>query len=244
MKNIGIFGDSFGDPGKNQYSKLHWSNLISQRLNTNVVNYCESGSSQYFSYKTFLENHGKYEDIIFVVTDPYRYVVPIENNIGKKIHYPNISHLERSNSLPVNFKKNLMGWFLCSPGEFNIEMSNLMMEEIYRARPSTVFIPSFEFSLSDKIIKKFKLTSNINFFDLQKLQIKLLGQEWSIFEQLEENSELLAGHLLPELNEVVFNNIKHKIETGEWNWNLPENITLNYKFEEVYYKRKKSKIIF
>jgi hypothetical protein len=244
MKDIGLFGDSFGDPGKNQFSKLHWSNLISQRLNANVVNYCESGSSQYFSYKKFLENHGKHEGIIFVVTDPHRYIMSIKDNTGNSSHYPCLAHLEQSKTLPENLKRNLTGWFVSSSDEFNVDMSNLMMEEIYRSRPSTLFIPSFHASLSDKIIKKFKLTRDINLFDLQKLQINLLGQEWDMFAQVDESSEILSGHLLPEFNEVIFNNIKHKIETGEWNWNVPKNITLNYKFEEVYYKRKNSKTIF
>jgi hypothetical protein len=238
MKNVGIFGDSFGDPGENQFSKFHWINLIHQKLGITVTNYCESGSSQYFSYKKFLENHEKHDDIIFVATDPHRYVVPIKDNSGIDSHFPNILHLENSNKISDTFKKQLIGWFLSSSESFNIDMSDLTMEEIYRIRPSTLFIPSFDTSFSDRLTEKFNIPKNVNLFDVQKFQlVSIFRKELKIFHQLKENNMILSGHLLPELNEIVFNNIKHRIENEKWNWNIPENITVNFKFEEVYFKR-------
>lgn len=69
LPKLGIFGDSFGDPN-HLNSQLYWVDILKEKYI--VDNYSVSGSSIYYSYVKFKENHKKYDKIVFLVTGANR----------------------------------------------------------------------------------------------------------------------------------------------------------------------------
>lgn len=74
--NVGIFGDSWGDSRRHylrQPAKC-WVEILQEKYN--VTNFAESGSSLYFSAKTFYEHYRKFDKVIFIATDSSRLYLP------------------------------------------------------------------------------------------------------------------------------------------------------------------------
>lgn len=67
---IGIFGDSYADPGMNNTGS-DWGNLLAKDFA--VTNHSRSGTSLWWAYNTFLEHFIKYDVIIFSFTSPSRW---------------------------------------------------------------------------------------------------------------------------------------------------------------------------
>ena len=74
IETLGIFGDSYAvdyhghriqDPDQKYVDKA-WVNMI--KNDYTVTNYAKSGSSIYYSYKLFMENHMKHDNIMFIVS--------------------------------------------------------------------------------------------------------------------------------------------------------------------------------
>ena len=78
MLKVGIFGDSYADPishGHDNFKdmdKLGWPNLL--KSNYEVGLHGKTGSSIFYSYQQFLKYHEQYDKIVFVVTNPERWV--------------------------------------------------------------------------------------------------------------------------------------------------------------------------
>jgi hypothetical protein len=49
-----------------------------------------------------------------------------------------------------------------------------------------------------------------------------------------ESEQLIAGHFTPELNEIVADIILKKIETGVWDWTLPETVSFHHSITDYY----------
>lgn len=74
---VAIFGDSWGDVRPSFLSHQDeepWPILLSKKYD--ITNFCESGSSVYFSTTVFLENYKNFDKVIFLVTDRTRRYLP------------------------------------------------------------------------------------------------------------------------------------------------------------------------
>jgi hypothetical protein len=83
--SIGIFGDSYADEFAHTDIANYpsWIDLLRERTRLNVTSYGTMGSSLWFSYKKFIENHKNFNQVIFVVTLPGRLTVPDYINVSK-----------------------------------------------------------------------------------------------------------------------------------------------------------------
>jgi len=75
---VAVFGDSFADEiiNKREAGYKSWVELLREKYYSDLTCYAEAGSSMYFSYDLFLENHEKYDKIIFIMTTPGRLTIP------------------------------------------------------------------------------------------------------------------------------------------------------------------------
>ena len=100
MLKVGIFGDSYADPirhGHDNFRELDdigWPNLLQN--NYEVGLHALAGSSIYYSYQEFLKHHEKYDKIVFVVTDPIRWIkgYKLIKDEDREIHLSNYSTVE------------------------------------------------------------------------------------------------------------------------------------------------------
>lgn len=235
MKSIGIFGDSFAGADES-YSGMqyHWSTLLKNYFNCELVNYGLGGSSVYYSYKQFLHNHKKHDCVIFLVTEPGRYIKPVITKTQQKIFVPNIAsidHIDQTYSITEPMVSDLQGWFLASDDTFNIDMSELMLEKILSLQPQTIVIPCFDSSVQN-------LNLDFNLFELQEKQASLFGlTAYELLSNYVENYDIISGHFLPEINHIVYENIKNRINNKKWNWTV-NKVTTKYKLEEAYRRNK------
>lgn len=251
IRNIGLFGDSFAGYSKEDFShkpvipghKSHWSVLLAEELNASFVNYGEPGSSVYFSYKQFVENYRKHDFNIFLVTEPGRYIKKVELSTGKKIFVPSLASIHHAGTdLHDPPDPYLRGWFLASDDEFNLDMSDLMLSRILEIAPKTLIIPCFPSSLSEKKQKEIFDGTDMNLCAIQSRQAKAYNIPMNILlRDYQENDRIMAGHFVPEFNELIYKIIAKRIKTGVWDWTLPAHIDLKYKLEEAWNKRQQHK---
>lgn len=77
---IGIYGDSFACPKSSRQPKINtdmpWMSILEKSGNHDITNFALSGTSLYWSYNIYKENHTKFDKNIFVATSPGRLYIP------------------------------------------------------------------------------------------------------------------------------------------------------------------------
>jgi hypothetical protein len=244
MKSIGIFGDSFTGVDYLPSYKYHWSSLLASNLGSDLTNYGKPGSSIYHSYKKFEQNYHKHDLNIFLVTEPSRYIKPVTLVDDSPVYVPGISALE-------NLKKNmhtrdvetLYGWFLASDDNFNNDMAILMVEKVCELDNNCIIIKCFISSPVGNSIHAMPLHLTY----LQRIQMTYFERAFErAFDNLKpgvENHDIISGHLLPEINEILFKIMLKKIETGVWDCKLPNHIKYKYSLDEVFKQNINKEII-
>ena len=245
---IGLFGDSFGtgiqihnslvEPSAMQY---HWSTLLKDDMNAELINYCVLGSSVYFSYENFVKHNHRYDLVIFLTTDPDRYPTPIQLSSGRTVHITSLPHIDyiKGNNDVSKFDKEVLtdieGWFKASTANYNIDITTLMLNNVLNIRPDAIIIPCFHHSFGVQFAKKMKLNSNQCLSEFQKIQMDMMNyQIEDLGTKMEENPDIVSGHLIPEMHQIVFEIVKKRIKDGEWSWDIPKSITLGNQSKDYY----------
>lgn len=240
VKSIGIYGDSFTAGRVNAAVNglpYHWSTLLQKYFSCELENYGAPGSSIYYSYLKFQENYHKHDVNIFLVTEPYRYTTPvtIDNDL---INFTSLSTLDwHEESTFVNVrKKDLMGWFLASDPKFLEEMAGLMVEKINGLDTDCVMFPSFE-DLPKKVMEFISPDApcGMKLYNQQSDLLDIDGIE--LAHKYKENFDIVVGHLVPEFNQIMFDYLKNKIETGVWQCNIMPPDKLSYTIQQLYTRR-------
>lgn len=238
MKSIGIYGDSFaGNPNHFGY-RYHWSTLLAKEYGCEIKNYGLSGTSVYYSYKKFVNNFHKHDLNIFLVTEPGRYIQAVEFKNGSDEYIPSLMALEHNyHEIMLPEPEHLRGWFMCSDSNYNSDITQLMIKDILSYKDNTVIIPCFPTSLSEDILKKFKLLKNNNLWHLQSYQTDLYRTDiYDLLSNNKENYKVISGHFIPEVNEIFYKILSMKIKNNIWNWEYPDRISCKYKFADLYIK--------
>jgi len=237
-KNIGVYGDSFTGGGIDTVAKEnHWSSLLQKHFNCELTNYGAAGSSIYYSYVKFKKNFHKHDLNIFLITEPSRYP-SVVNVSGNELHFPNLSTLDwfDENDFIQPRKNDLIGWYLASDPTYLEEMASLMIDKVSKLDTECLIIPSFP-NLPQEILDIISADTP-RLYELYDHQCKLLDIDGVEFAtKYKENFEIMIGHLVPEYNQLVFDCIKHKLDTGVWENNIPLPDKLAYTIEQLYIKR-------
>jgi hypothetical protein len=217
---IGVYGDSFAARWAFSDIETHWWHILGKLLNAEVECFGISGTSTFFSYKHFIENHNKFDVNIFFVTNSFRYT-KLTRLTNEKYEY--FATFDQVDIIENRYKKdlssadlstldNIRGWFLASDDEFNDVCQSLIIKDIVSKDPNVILYPSFDDSINTKTIEDLKLqlgSSAINWMD--KID------EWFKMPVRLDHDEILsviACHFTPEINvrfaEAMYNYIVKK----------------------------------
>ena len=164
---IAVYGDSFGDDN-GQWPHTHdnvgpgWTQLLGATGNNNVSNFSEGGASLFYSFTQFKDTHADYDRIIFMITNPGRITLEIEDFSSlsrSQKHHPSYDQVVRwkevllrlnPNSHGINQLSALEQYFLfVRNAEYDTDIHHLMVNAIKKISPDTIIIPCFHNSIHD-----------------------------------------------------------------------------------------------
>lgn len=237
MLTVGIFGDSYADPivhGHDNFremDELGWPNLLKRKYKVGL--HAKVASSIFYSYQQFLENHEKYDKIVFVVTDPIRWVKSYIIN-GYERHISNYSSAEHWLTIPnlptetkciLNALKDYY-MFLADESSNNV-FATLMLNHMKQLRPDIILIPIGRMMVGLNAVSFADYSIAFHGDMPFGVDLTLWGETYCKF--LEKNYEYrLICHFSPEMNEVIANDVLTALETGQWNPELPKVIKHPY----------------
>jgi hypothetical protein len=235
--NIGIYGDSFAQYDK-KAREFHWSTIVASKLNAETTDFGYPSTSLFYSYKEFLKNYAKHDLIIFAVTQPERYTKifdwydkpeSIKNN-GYIGNYNAAKALKREakNEQDKKMLTHLEGWFIMNDPEYQNDMNELMLQHMESLHKNIIFYPCFENSFSSLRYSQHNFPVIHNMYSIFNQQLKLVNydRQHDTIDSERENPNVIAGHLVPEMNEYVAEAMINKITTGDWKFSDLYNVKL------------------
>jgi hypothetical protein len=163
---VAIFGDSYADEKihKREAKYKSWVEILREKYYPDLACYGEAGSSLYFSYGKFLDNHSKYDKIIFVTTTNGRITIPsyikFKEHADTYLMY-HLNGVETANSHIVDrpflmteegilATKAAIEYFkyLHDP-IYDSRMRSLMKDSIKNIRPDSIIVDTLNPGLSD-----------------------------------------------------------------------------------------------
>lgn len=225
---IGIYGDSFAET-YHQSKHIAWFNLLAKFIpNAKITSHGKGGSSVFFSYNKFLQTHIKYDFIIFLVTDPIRYTKPV--NIDGDDIFPHslreIEYLLRFQNISKSDKvllENLKHYYTTiADEEYNVQMTELMLDQMEKIHPNIIFFPCFNNSLMKSRLSACGLTNNRNSMaSIVEKQSKLL--RINDIGLHTEKTNTISCHFSKEFNQGIASLFASKMLNGVWNWSAVNN---------------------
>jgi len=222
---IGIFGDSYANKCSprttESIKKYHWfEGELKDRIFENiskdryfwhdylqekgheVIDYALGGTDIYYSYYQWYHNHHNCDRCIFVVTNFKRYSIKDCNgNWYKTVSYDDAKEKKRTASTYED--KVLFGAFCSWYKEIydrdphrQLMITNLMLEDVKRQRPNTLFIPGITFNEEPCLI-------NITNMEMKKPNIFL-----------EKRFDMRDGHLTRQNQYLLGKQVHKAFENG------------------------------
>lgn len=228
---IGVYGDSFACSYR---ESLHfaWFNLLTNIIpNSSVLSYGKGATSVYYSYKIFLETYESFDQIIFLVTEPNRYTKLVELDNTSE-YFANINHIEamkKKHNFPSTDDKileNLKGWFISADDEFNIDMTELMLQHMEKSHKNILFYPCFNNSLKPERLVKLGIKQNQSIIDILCRQGQLLT--YPGYDCSYENQYKISCHFTEEFNMFLAELLSDKIMNNIWNYNKIDDVKLKH----------------
>lgn len=221
-KNVGVFGDSFTDTvGAQTYTT--WA--------SRYTSYGKNGSDIYYSYLQFLEHHEKHDKIIFAVTDYNRHS-RVYNDEWKNFSDPNTLEMrlkwaETYEDIKVyETMFNLFKYFISNNNSRELNIAKVLINEIKRIRPDTLFIRLFENTPGPDVLYLLKISK------LEKGDINI--GDWrdkSYYGMV----DIRLQHLTRESHEVITNEIEKAWANGDQWLDMDYDIFKNIKFNKDEY---------
>lgn len=221
IETLGIFGDSYAadyhghriqDPDQKYVDKA-WVNMFKNDYTVSV--YAKSGSSIYYSYKLFMENHMKHDNIIFIVSGHARYH---DCFLNESMTASNLAHCEMQlkNDLSAVLSQREIDRLIAfnhyykflQDDSIDMEIARLMVDEVKRTRPDAILVP-MEYGVSNSLFNKKTYLSEYYHIQFESLSSKVL--EWSKVEEIG-----CYCHLTPEYNQLLYEKMKEALVEGEW----------------------------
>jgi hypothetical protein len=237
---IGVFGDSYADPwcGNPGGKMIHESWI--HHLGESAVPHGSAGTSQLWSYRQFLENHEKYDRVVFILTYAGRF-----DHAGDKKDWSgkwaitNLGDAERI--LKEGFWKNKKNysdnndWNIprvkaCRDYSIHIRddiadnlRAQLIKEGILSRRPDTIIIHLGELHRLDNWTY---LSPGSWCYHYQKLQMRsLFPDQPHLVERLGMYYREIAvsSHFTPELNQLFASHVRRALAGEGWqDWGVDD----------------------
>jgi hypothetical protein len=237
---IAIYGDSWASEFLNEpHDYSGWPEILANQSGYEVTNFAVPGSSLYFSYKEFSENHKKYDVNIFLITDYGRlYVKSIPEYSRNKTskHIPNLLNvINRKKQLPndpldpviknrvMKIYDTLENYYTYIQDDDRDELiDQALVHHAKSISTNTIFIPCFrgyeEFSLINVFeMENDSMGANEKYFSKNihvntEIDGKLLI-DVRVCHMTKRNNELLAEKLIKSIEE---NNMSVKFSLDDF----------------------------
>lgn len=249
MVSLGIFGDSYATPYYNKVRDYAWLYNLSGYKSTT---YGMSGTSVFYSYQKFLENHHRFERNIFCVTESRRYPDNIIKSDFNEKYYsiPNYFHAEEllkdsTYKKSHNKIKALKDLYFYFDNDFLKTFTELMLAHVKSIRPDTLMISCF-WNFNKEHTHIFNSAGD-NSLTIQSYQFNMIEsiikkskyipvfpgpiskkdvERHGIYYDTMINPETdnVTCHLSKEMNQVFAKDVSHALETGIWNPEPPDYI--------------------
>ena len=231
---IAIFGDSWASEGLDEpHRYLGWPEILSKQPGYEVANFAVPGSSLYYSYKEFLENHKNYDVNIFLITSYGRmYIkhIPEVNQRQRKVakHIPNLINIEiRKKQLAATTNQILKiydameKYYECiQDDEYDELVDKALVHHAKSISNNTIFIPCFHGY------------DNFSLIDVFEMENKSMGADEKYFSKgIHVNTELdgklltdvRVCHLTKRNNEIFAEKLINAIEENNFSFKFSIN---------------------
>ena len=249
MQNLGIFGDSFGDPDCNPGGLLKYKAWMYHLPGYHPEIFAQSGSSLYDAYELFLKNHHKQNKNIFLVPNRKRF--PNDIVVNKKGQRRGIICFEQAESFlkheladPATIKKVeiLRDIYVHLDTHFLDDFSYLMIKHIKELRPDTIIISCTSEIRDNKIVNSAGDDAKPITYYLYIMLSSIIHKEpfvgyevGDIYDISKDKYNFLyyymsfpeknmICHLSEEMNLILAKDIQVALETGVWNPNPPRYV--------------------
>jgi hypothetical protein len=244
---IGIFGDSFADPGNEvrRTANYSWFNIFAKNLNKpcNIDFHGMGASSLFFSYQKFLKYYSNYDLIIFCVTGASRYPKSLTLSDGHLRHYCSLGAVDNAYKIlgknitddDKRILKDLQGYFIMAVDEYNQTASDLMINHMITLHKNIIFYPNFPDSYTKQRFELEQIPEKYLLFEMYKKQLKMMNID---IHTDKEEKNTIVGHLVHEYNVFFGNLLYKKYLTGSWDFSGYDDIKTIQMPNEYYYNFK------
>ena len=223
--NVAVFGDSFTDPRANTIAGYAtWS--------SNYTSYGKDGSDIYYSYLQFLEHHEKHDKIIFAVTECNRHSRQYNDNEWRHFSDPNTLEMRLKYAESFEDKKvyetmhNLFKYIIANNNSREFNISNILINEIKRIRPDTLFIRLFENTPGPNVLYLLKISN------LEKGNINISDWRDKSYRGM---IDIRLQHLTRESHDVITNEIEKAWANGDQWLDMDYDTFKNLEFDKDEY---------
>jgi hypothetical protein len=247
MASLGIFGDSFADPGGghgDQHKMTLDAWMFQLPLKYNPYVYARGGSGIYFSYKQFMDKHHKHDRIIFLATNPERIwntnlkhpdggdmFVPSYEQAEYYLRTKHLSHIE------IKTLEAIQAYYLyIADRQVHLDISQVLLDKVKQTRPDTLFIPVFHGPDAKGHYRDMQGPAVIAYLDTMIRSLTgekdLPNAHRKVMGRLERRC---ICHLSKEVNQVLGRDVGIALETNIWNPTVPDFVNHDITDLDYYY---------
>jgi len=235
---IGVFGDSYATPSIGHAGGLEHASWINN-LGEPAVSHGSAATSQLWSYRQFLENHEKYDRVVFIMTNSGRFDHAGDNKDWSGIHaIPNLEKVKQIlkeetwsfTLLPKGLQEDPHKWNIprvraCREYILHLEdniadnlKSQLIKEGILARRPDALIIPLGEFHDLENWTY---LPKGTTCWQYSCLQVRSLFADQpdvhgNIYKHYDERR--CPNHFTPEINLLFASHVRRALDGEGWQY--------------------------
>ena len=213
---VGVYGDSYAASHMHGVGKP-WHQILKDEFNVRVLSYGVNGSSLYYSFTKFKETHHRYEKIVFLVTGPGRFMLPLPPPWSTDPLLMHVNSYNGFKQLVENSHQNapyLKETAIAVEGYYKYVMNfeaddlfhQLLVKEIKTIRPDALIIPCF-YKSGEESWPVNETLNDISEIDIKYYNIDSQKARWADKRHCHmnnENSYIFAGMVAEWLNSGSF----------------------------------------
>lgn len=240
---IGIFGDSFAKSiiwPNDVYQRVgkSWAEVLSEKYD--VTNFGLGGSSTFYSYETFRDNHAKFDKIIFISSQPGRMTLDNHSmlkceflgDMGRRqitscddaLRQLNVVKNRKHDPIYIIKLNTALNYYLYLENRQEQSTINRLYEDaVLNLRPSSLITPAF-------------IQRDPNIIPLHDISVMEIAH-WGdpVTELLKTHREIRRSHMTEENNLIFAGLIDVWISTGVFTISL-DMFTKPDDFQRYFYK--------
>ena len=194
MKTLAIFGDSYARSDATDIQEKSWHEFMD---GYHITNFGDPGSCLWYSYDLFLQNHSKFDKIIFLVTSPNRITLTGPTVIYRNQNYKTAKiKIELTTGKELEQYKTVRDYYeLIHDVRKDAVTHQLMVSDIKQIRLDAVVYPCFDNTWSHES----------PLYNITKFEDQYLGMTPEMRRELYRKGlrDSRACHMIEENNKVV-----------------------------------------